>query len=77
MYRGPIHPEESRACLRLTQGEQADLDERIRNALGYMDPPKIAQCLGVSIGHVLDMRNRTPYYRIKGLRDLTHAARRP
>jgi hypothetical protein len=75
-WHTPINAGESQACLRLTQGEVSDLNERIRVALGYMDPPKIAQYLGVSVYHVETIRNHTPYRRIKGLRDQVRSGRR-
>lgn len=74
-YRAVVHANESQACLRLTQGERADLDERIRNALGYMAPGKIAQYLGVPLDHVEGIRAKTAYYRVKDLRHRVAARR--
>lgn len=68
-FHTSVNANESQARLRLTQGERADLEERIRNALSYMAPKKIAQYLGVSLGEVERVRDNTARYRIKDLRD--------
>lgn len=55
--------------LQLDRRDQLELDERIRVALGYMQPARIANYLAVPISRVERVRNDTPYFRIKGLRD--------
>lgn len=61
---------EARAQLHMTPQDEAELNERIRVALGYMAPAKIANYLAVPLSRVEEVRNHTPYFRIKGLRDV-------
>jgi hypothetical protein len=68
-WYAPVIRNEARAQLHMTAQDEAELNERIRVALGYMAPAKIANYLGVTLHRVEEVRNRTPYFRIKGLRD--------
>lgn len=54
----------------LSTYDRAEMNERIRNALGYMAPGKIANVFGVTPEYVDRIKSKTPYRRIKGLRDV-------
>jgi hypothetical protein len=68
-WHAPINAGESRANLELDKLDRRELDEKIRTALGYMRPERIANYLGVSLAYVHEVRDHTPYYRVKDLRD--------